>query len=950
MNSLRSKIKGVQVRSLLSSQLGEIKQNIIDRVSTIGLEKGSTCDARASSLEEECRLVIESYLSNNLELINEFFSENGGDSCSSRAGKATVSNAERCGSGESGEEPSGIESIFEEVVLRKKQVDLKLYSQLHEMFEPFFSTLDRFERIKVIVGEVVAFLGGCLGSDGYCGELSASSGEFESLNRLLLSLHKRRRVCLVIDRLRRLERLKSVQSDVQLLLNRKEYERAIDIIDESLELLGTEMRGVRAVGTLSVQLYEMQSVIEKLACQDFVQFMMSWLSFGEAGPRRGGEFPSSRLIQSDSPFELLSKFLRSVDSVGDHEEFKTRLFQEFSRVGLSLCDQDGANFSSAFNINSVIGPILALIKKERINLAVDEFEIHINNFLDESNQRLVDSLGKREASPRVQISHKDLELLLHYNVFGVVYKLIIVFSVVIHSNRLLQGSHMSQSSETANKSLKHIYLPIIQLLEQVLIRIFSKLSITGEGEGCLVEASFSRNDLNDLTMYYQVFLKYVIVVTKLQDSFGGQIVLACSQSSVAPNSQMTNFFGKAAVDLRLSLYNYYKSIFESELIQKFWLRLSTMIDGERWDKRDLSAEYRQTFKLFLVGRLGKEESVRVESYFISYNNCELSLPECCLGCIELVDSMFSFIQKVPIISYFGLSRVLGFVLNYCKRCFENIMNGSSVSKRLVGRISAYNMILCAQNIYFWRASLEKMLDYQLKLLEKGDITDDPFVGENITLLNDENGLEVLLGVKLPLDCLYNIRVELSRVQSQLEQLIESSTQRISDVIIDRFRDFIRNWVFSNALEKDLDSLQSDLSKHSLSSHMNSFMRDFSNMEKTLRKYTRVQSLISKVTGRIEQGCLRSCSDFLFAESRSFSTGDRKLNYSSLMFDLYFFHMEVNTSATHYGERGEEKNTTLPESLLRVLFDHFQNNQSKFDSGKISEINEIYSLIKEKFNT
>lgn len=935
------------MRSLLSSQLGEIRQNIISRVNTIGLEKGVACDVRDKSLEEEeCRHVVESYLSDNLELINEFFSGSGADSSSSRTDRPTMYTLERCGPGESGGEVSGVESILEEVTLRKKQVDLKLYSQLQEMFQPFFSTLDRFERIKVMVAEVVAFLGGGSGSDGYSEELGTSSGEFESLNRILLCLHKKRRVCLVMDRLRKLKRLKGIQSDVQLLLNGKEYEMAIEIMDESLELLGTEMRGVRAVGTLSTQLYEMQSVIEKLVCQDFVQLAMSWLSFGEVGP-------SSRLAQSDSWFELLSEFLQSVGSIGSRDDFKIRLFQEFSRVGLLLYGKDGANFSSVFSVNSVMDPILALIKKERINLAIDEFEIHINNFVDEANRRLTEGLGEKKASYRVQISHQGLELLLHFNIFDIVYKLIILFSVVIHSNRLLQGSHESQSSEAANKSLKHIYLPILQLLEQVLIRIFSKLSITGEGEGCLVEGGFSpRSGLNGLTMYYAVFLKYVILVTKLQNCFGRQIVLACSQSSVAPDSRTTNFFGKAAVDLRLSLYNYYKSIFERELIQKCWLRLSTMIDNERWEKKNLSAEYKQTFELFVAGRLGREESVGVEGYFVSYNGCELSLPECCLGCIELVDGMFSFIQKVPIISYFGLSRVLGFVLNYCRRCFENVIGGSSVNRGLVGNITAYKMILCSQNIYFWLASLKRMLDYQLRLLEKGNITDDQFVSENINLLNDENNLEVLLGVKLPLDCLDNIKVELNRVQGQLEQLMESSTQKISDVIIDRFRGFVGDWVLSNVLGKQdlLGSLKGDPSEcYSVSSHMSSFMRDFNNMDKTLRKYMREQSLVSKITNRIEQGCLRSYRDFLLVESKSLLMGvDTKLNYFNLMFDLYFFHMEVNTPFANCGEK--ENKAALPEFLLQVLFDHFQTNQSKFDPEEISEINKIYSFIKNKLNT
>ncbi|OII73314.1 uncharacterized protein cubi_02526 [Cryptosporidium ubiquitum] len=958
MDIFKNKIKGIQVTNLFNGPLDDIKQNIIDKVNTIGFEKNSIYESKDYHLDDECQHVIDNYLLENGELIKEFLTGNDLSSGDCSQHKLIVSETSGFSSNNILKQPISIDSIFEEAVFRKKQVDLKLYSQLNEMSQPFFSTLDQFEQIKANVAEIVSFLGGNSDSDGYCKDINACSEEFKSLNKILLYLHKRKRVCSIIDRLEKLDKLKFVQSDVQLLLNEKEYDKAIKMIDESVEILGTEMKGVKAVNTLSVQLYEMQSVIEKLVCQDFIHFILSWLSFGEIPTK--AEISYSKLIQYDSQFEQLLQFFRNIESVRDTESFKISVFQKFQKLCLFLYNEDNTKFSSIFNINLVMNPIVALIKKERINLAIDDLEIHLNNFIDEKNQNLMDNL-KRDLAlletnsnskiicSNSKFNHQSLELILNYNILNIFYKLIFVFSIIIHSNRYLQENFESQNSETANKTLKHIYLPIIQLLEQILIRIFSKLLISNDNENN--EINPSKDTYKHSSQYYIVFLKYIIIVTKLQNHFNEQMTSTCNKSYVASNSKTINFFGKAAVDIRLSLYNYYKTVFENELMKNFWINLSVIIDNEKWEKKDLYLKYKQTFKLFITGELGKEESIGIQNYFVSYDKYELNLPECCLRCIEFTSNMFVFIQKVPIISYLGFTLVFKFILNYCKKCFENIMNGDSVNRKLIEKITAYNMFLCAQNTYFWVISLEKIVNYQFRILEKEYITDEKFVNDNINLLNDENNLDVLIGVKLPIDYLNNIKMELKRILDQLEELMELSLKKISDIIIDRFKNCILNWIKNNIIEKDLYQEKNDLNKHKVDVNMNNFIRDFSNLEKTMRKYLKIDFLIWRIIERIETECLNTWKNFLLTENKKMLIGSKKLNYSNLLFDLFYFHVEITTKIL-YGEdeANLEKKKNLSISLLDTLFEHFQMNFSKFDEKKIFQIKETFSFIRNKLNT
>lgn len=962
MEGIKSKIKGIQVKNLLNGHFDEIRQNIIDKVNTIGLDKNNSYESNSYHLDDESQFIIDNYLSENGELIKEFLGRNDFSNGNSSQNKLTASNESENNSKESQEYATDINSILEETILRKKQVDLKLYHHLNEMFQPFFSTLDHFEQIKANVDEIVAFLGENPNSNEYRRNLATCSEEFNSLNKILLYMHKRKRVCSIIDKLKKLDKLKPVQSNLQFLLNEKEYDQAIDIMDESLEMLGTEMKGVKAVSTLSVQLYELQSVIEKLVCQDFINFILLWLRFGEIPLE--GKISFCNLTQNDSKIELFLDFLNHLDSIKESANFKLSVFQEFNKLSLSIYKENSIEFSRLFNINSVINPIFALIKKERINLAIDELEIHLNNFIDESNQNLIDNLKKEETfldknlksilnCSNIQISHQSLEQLLHYNILNIFYKLIVVFSIIIHSNRWLQDNSKDQKLETTNKSLKHIYLPIIQLLEQVLIRIFSKLLISNDNVN-YQKNILTEDEFKDTIMYYIIFLKYVIIVTKLQNCLNEQIKSTYNQSEVIPICKTINFFGKTAIDVRLSLYSYYKIIFENEMIQKFWINLSIIIDNEKWEKRDLHLEYKKVFKLFVIGDLGKEESIEIQNYFVSYNKYELNLPECCLRCIEFTSRMFVFIQKVPIISYLGFSQILKFILNYCKKCFENIMNGESVNKRLIEKITAYNMILCTQNIYFWIISLERITNYQLKILEKRDFTDNKFVNNNIRLLNDENNLEVLLGVKLPDDYINNIKIELEKILIQLDQLMDSSLRKISDIIIDRFKNCIGNWIAMNTInDKDLEYIENnELNNHKTDTNLNNFIKDFSNLEKTLKKYLKIDSLIWKIMDRIEMECLNSWKNILLIDyHQKSSTSNKKLNYSNLLYDLFYFHVDVTIRIFYReNENNLEKKTNLSISLLDILFDHFKSNFSKFDEKKISQINEKFSFIRNKLNT
>ncbi|KAJ1609648.1 hypothetical protein OJ252_2134 [Cryptosporidium canis] len=967
MENLRSKIKGIQVRSLLNGQLDEIKQNLASRVGAIGFEKSGARDAKNFSSEDECLAVVENYLSDNSELISEFLSRNSIGHRSLDASNPATCGVARSGPGESvgeregeaGGEASCIEAVLEEATLRRRQADLKLYSQLSEMFQPFLSTLGRFERIHATTAEIVSFLGGHSGSEGYCGELSSCSDGLQSLTRLLLKLHKRRRLRLVIDRLQKLDKLKNVQSEVQLLLNGKSYERAIRTIEDSVELLRAEMEGIRAVSTLPVQLYEMQNVIEKLVCQDFIHFIVSWLGLGEVGS--DGELPCPAPAESGPLFEPLFALLRLADSAEANSDLKDSLFREIRRASLLLDKGAAAELATMFNASSVMDPIFVLIKRERINFAIDELEVHINSFVDDANQSLIARLDKGEicfeaggrnalVCSKVKVCYQSLEVLLNYNVFNIIYKLIVVFSVVVQASVCLRGSREAESPEAINKNLKHIYIPVVQLLEQTLMRIFSRLGISGEDKG-QDQLDLSPSNFEHWTMYYVTYLKYIMVITKLQNGFSEQISKACSGSPNLPNDKTTNFFGKTAVDLRVSLYNYYKNIFETGLLRRHWTRLCAQVDHEKWDKRDLSVEYGQTFQLFTTGRLGEEESVKIQGHFVTFNNQELILPECCLRCIESLGDMLLFVQKAAIISYLGLSRALSFIIDYCNKCFESIMDGGSVRKGRAERITAFSMILCAQNIYFWMISVESLVNYQLRVLEKGSIADDGFVKEHLELLSEENDLGVLLGVRLPEGYVNNLRLELERTKTQLERAVERSSERISGVIVDRFRGFIGNWMLNNTTDRNSNLTRSDLEKHSVDFYLNSFARDLSNMDKTLRKYLRIDPLARGIVDRINKECLDIWKNFLWTEFKTFLAGTKKLNYLNVIFDLYYFHMEIMTSSDISGEESRsERRITLPATLLETVFEHFQSSSSRFSPEEASQIYATYYFVKSKLDT
>ncbi|XP_665006.1 hypothetical protein [Cryptosporidium hominis TU502] len=184
--------------------------------------------------------------------------------------------------------------------------------------------------------------------------------------------------------------------------------------------------------------------------------------------------------------------------------------------------------------------------------------------------------------------------------------------------------------------------------------------------------------------------------------------------------------------------------------------------------------------------------------------------------------------------------------------------------------------------------------------------------------------------------------------------MDSSLRKISDIIIDRFKNCIGNWIAINTInDKDLEYIENnELNNHKTDTNLNNFIKDFSNLEKTLKKYLKIDSLIWKIMDRIEMECLNSWKNILLIDyHQKSSTSNKKLNYSNLLYDLFYFHVDVTIRIFYReNENNLEKKTNLSISLLDILFDHFKSNFSKFDEKKISQINEKFSFIRNKLNT
>ncbi|KAL7065637.1 hypothetical protein ACR3K2_39170, partial [Cryptosporidium serpentis] len=123
----------------------------------------------------------------------------------------------------------------------------------------------------------------------------------------------KKRIIETIKKLKIMSKLRKTQNILQVLLNNKQYDKANSLIDNTLDILNKQMDGIISLNTLSSQLMEIYSVIDKISAQDFISMTLSWI-----------EYPLNSLIleniNEDSFIYILSQLKYLWKLITDNEQ------------------------------------------------------------------------------------------------------------------------------------------------------------------------------------------------------------------------------------------------------------------------------------------------------------------------------------------------------------------------------------------------------------------------------------------------------------------------------------------------------------------------------------------------------------------------------------------------------------------------------------------------------
>ncbi|KAK6590627.1 hypothetical protein RS030_142247 [Cryptosporidium xiaoi] len=828
-----------------------------------------------------------------------------------------------------------INDLLKEINIRIKNNNEELSKELYKLVDPYVKILYEFYKLKIDVNNLTLFLKDCIESD--------SIQKILILNKILQNVIKRERVRNIKSYIMSLRNLKNIQSCIQKLLCDKEYIEAIDIIEDTLSKINSNNKDnndeitinykyIKSLSNLSVRLCEFNNVIEKLSLEDFISIVLKWLKSNVNVTYEDIE------ANLDNISDLFITFINNVskDSTQDvllSEFHKVSYF--YSEYYKKNCNTSVEEVSSTYTNVSLIYPIIILLRKQRINFAVDDLEFQINDYIEKNNINIIniiDSKIKNTGKDNTYVSNKKIELLFFHYVINLIYKLIFIFAIVIVLNKNLFNNNKLRM-EVMLKSNKNVYLPIIQLLEQTTTKIFNLVisiisQIISKHEEFETILKFSH-------MYYWTCIKYILVIIEIENKFNENILKQDDfELSISENKRI-NIIEKGCIELRILLHCYYKELFDNTIFSNIWVKLSYAIENEKWERKNLNKEYKNTFQLFINGELCSKDSIGISDYFIVYNGTEYTLPLCCLQSIKYTNILLGYIKRNPIIFYYGIIKVLQFVLNCNIKCYNIVINGekNNYINNSTFKVTIYSIILCIQNIYFWLNCLEKIIKYQLETLSSKSFILDKVLNRKMNLIDSSGNLGILLGINMPSDHYININTELNNVILKLKTIGENSTKKISDIIVIKFRFCVIKWLEKNIqVNKHINNdfeFKNLVKNHIVDEDIELFIKDFTNITKTLNKNLKVDVNINlNIMNNINRECTNIWKSCLS------SLNGKPLNFQSILLDMYCSFDKLD-------------NATLVSSIITELYGLF-NKQNKHSNSEYSnKILDLFQLLKEK---
>ncbi|OII77816.1 hypothetical protein cand_013920 [Cryptosporidium andersoni] len=802
----------------------------------------------------------------------------------------------------------------------------------------------------------------------------------------------KKRIFETIKKLRIMSKLRKTQNILQVLLNNKQYDEANSLIDDTLDILNKQMDGIISLSTLSSQLIEIYSVIDKISAQDFISMTLSWI-----------EYPLNSLIleniDENSFIYILSQLKYIWELITDDEQ---EIEYEIQRIGNILdkvemkrkepiqylnIDKLDENFDGNCNIsdlsvlsnnnnnrvkekildmkrlsnnikwldriydtiikldldlymrfsnelnedlikeflskkyflidmkNTLFHPIIALLKRGRIALALDDLDTNLNQLLDKvmnnllsecndldyMNFKLKENLNKEEIS---EILKEDIKIIKGFNFSLFITQRLSIFAmmiIVIYLN-LVNRNDIPQI--IINKSIQQVHIPIKQWLEQNITRIFCNfINLVGFS----TKRMNKYLDIINISSLYWISVKSMCSLYKIQETITNTWLLniqdQIKMSSIKQNNDIDDYnnsndsilnlrmFERVCSEIRIQLYTLYRSEFE-DLYKIAWDNLSQSINSEMWERNNLYQRYKKVFQLFLTGELGNEQSISISNYSIIYKDIQFSISSCCLDCIETVAYIIKFIHCIPLISPEGISRLSKLLRNYLNTCFNYIVKGEAVKKGYLKKISVYNLAICGQDIYFWSIAISNISEHIVKLLTNRDLFYSKKIlnkSDNDSVYSKNNGcnVSILLGLE-SLVSKETLIYEIENIVQESSSLKRQVFYKISDILIERFSFCLINWISDTSQNIDnfefKDNLIPSLANiHVAHNSIIQFIKDTQNLYKTLNKYLKIYDVIKDILQRSFAGFVEEWTNYL--NNHEFV----KRNYHLILLDLLYIH-------------------------------------------------------------
>ncbi|KAH8740523.1 hypothetical protein FG386_002105 [Cryptosporidium ryanae] len=837
-----------------------------------------------------------------------------------------------------GERLEIIKNSLKEINIRIKNNNEELNKELCKLVDPYVKVLYEFYKLKIDVNNLTLFL------KDFCE--NSIIQKIQILNKILNNVIKKEKIQNTVSCIMNISNLRNNQCRIQKLLNNKEYIEAMDIIETTLNIINNNnnendneivvnYNNIKSLSTLSVRLCEISNIIEKISLEDFTNTVLMLLKNNVNVKHEDIEANLSRIGN------LFAVFVDNTSKNTTHEV----LLNEFHNVMYFYARNFNENYEnsgyeeirSKYTHYSVINPIVVLLRKQRINFAVDDLEFQISDQIDKNSSRVFNVVNGQVYNKDeniISISNKKIELLFFYYVINVIYKLIYMFAIVITlNNNLFNGDKLYMENKL--KSHKNVYLPIIQLLEQTTTKIFSLIiSVIGQ----IIHKSAELDIVLKFShIYYWTCIKYILLIIEIENSFNKNVIKYSNCEISTGGNNKTNIVERGCIELRLFLYCYYKELFDNVIFNNIWLILSRTVENEKWEKSNLNEEYKTTFQLFINGELYSKDCIGVSDHFIFYNNTEYNLSLSCLQSIKYTNVLLGYIKNNSIIFYYGIVRVLQFVLNYNIKCYNIVIIGekNNHTNTNIFKITIYSIVLCIQNIYFWLNCLEKIIKYQLHILDTKSFIPDKSLKSKVNLLNSTSNLGIMLGINMPSDHSKNINIELNKVLLKLRVLVENSIKKISDIIVSKFRLHITKWLEKNIqVQKHAvkgTEFEGILESHTVDDNINLFIKDFTNITKTLNRYLKVDANINlNIFNNVNRECTSIMKNYLL------SLNEKSLDFENILLDVYCSLDKLN-------------NIELTSSIVNELYVFFNKNVPQTNTEYSNKVSKMFQLLRKRTN-